>query len=55
MTSTPVVVGATPWACATDGSDMDVAPISVRVSAKPALRIAFIELACRITSVAFVL
>src|SRR5438445_13784576 len=47
MTITPVVVGETACAWATDGWAMEVAPIRVRVSAKTTLRIAFIGLVSR--------
>src|ERR1700740_133351 len=44
MTITAVVVGEVACAWATDGWVMDVAPMRVRVSARTALRIAFIGL-----------
>jgi hypothetical protein len=55
MTITPVVVGETACAWATDGWVMEVAPIRVRVSAKTTSRIAFIGLVSLITAVTFVL
>jgi hypothetical protein len=44
MTITPVVVGEEAWAWATAELVIDVAPIRVKVSAKTALRSAFIVL-----------
>src|SRR5258708_5512421 len=50
MTITPVIVGAVPFAWATDGWAMEV-PTRVRVSAKTTLRIAFIGHVSPITAV----
>src|SRR5262249_31473582 len=55
MTITPVVVGETACAWATDEWAMEVAPIRVRVSAKTRLRCDFIVLFSAITASSFVL
>jgi hypothetical protein len=55
MTITPVVVGEAACAWARDGWVMQVAPVSVRVSPKAMLRIAFIGLVSPIMPVTFVL
>src|SRR5882672_1539282 len=55
MTITPVVVGETACAWATNGWAMEVAPTRVRVSATATLRIAFIGLVSPIKAGSFVL
>jgi len=53
MTITPVVVGAAPCVCATDGWVIAATPARVKVSAMATFRIAFISLVLRSRQIAW--